>query len=221
MKEDLILFPTTSCLQSCRFPALPLPHRGGRVRKGMMSLGFAEQSWCRLRSFQFKVIWASQSLLKNWSYFWSPHTVESCKVFSPSPKCSQEVLPGCPDKLLPCLLVGGRPRCNRYDAVTFAAMYRRVQSRDRKITHVVVTDISCFGRGGAVLNPSIALTGWNSGAQGTRQLHLSFFSFLGRDVVSLSLHHMQAVPIQLSSQFIYCTFFFIAPLRQHLCIIES
>lgn len=78
------------------------------------------------RQFEhFSPIWR----FKNQNHFWStPPTTTKKKWkaarFPPTPKCSQEVRPDCPDKLLPCLLVGGRSLCNRYDVVTFAATWR-------------------------------------------------------------------------------------------------
>ena len=71
MNNDPVPFPTVPCLQSCRFPLLPLLHQGRRVRTGTASLGprlhwakLALQCCCRLTSFQFKAVWASQSLLE-------------------------------------------------------------------------------------------------------------------------------------------------------------
>lgn len=84
-REGMLPFPTISCSQSYRFLLLPLLHWGGRVQEGMLSLGSADQSLCSLRSFQFKVIWASQSLPKNWGSFWSPHTVQSSRDFPACP----------------------------------------------------------------------------------------------------------------------------------------
>jgi len=59
-------------------------------------------------------------------------------------------------------------------------------------------------KGEAVLNPNSVLIGWWTGAQGIRKLHLSFFFFPAREVVShTALHACDSNRIHFSVYFLH------------------